>query len=197
MTRKAFVKNTTDLIDRMVRDDETVRAEVIGFPTAGTSLAAITTTGPAAEAVLKRWKKDIDALLKDLYNSIRDNRILQRPVSSGGGEGAKQQGGTDSPRAQSVNTEGGGSFFSSFSGGKNAHGAVGGEDTSLGGAMLRREDSTGSGLGPVGGLVGAIASGSSGSSGGGALFGWGRSRDKSATGTVGSSLSSILGEGNG
>ncbi|KAJ3203689.1 hypothetical protein HDU67_010009, partial [Dinochytrium kinnereticum] len=63
MQRKTFVKNTSELIDKMIVDDETVRETFTSLGTDGT----------------KRWKKDIESMLKDLYTSVKDNRILQRP----------------------------------------------------------------------------------------------------------------------
>ncbi|KAJ3144490.1 hypothetical protein HK101_002680, partial [Irineochytrium annulatum] len=68
MPRKTFVKNTTELIDKMIVDDETVRD-------------VVNSMGPEG---VKRWRKDIDGMLKlremqDLYTSVKDNRIrLQR-----------------------------------------------------------------------------------------------------------------------
>ncbi|KAJ3106759.1 hypothetical protein HDU97_005685 [Phlyctochytrium planicorne] len=63
MQRKTFVKNTSDLIDKMISDDETVREAISSLGSDGT----------------KKWKKDIENMLKDLYTSVKDNRILQRP----------------------------------------------------------------------------------------------------------------------
>ncbi|KAJ3108592.1 hypothetical protein HDU96_007481 [Phlyctochytrium bullatum] len=63
MQRKTFVKNTSDLIDKMITDDDAVRDAIAGLGSDGA----------------KRWKRDIENLLKDLYTSVKDNRILQRP----------------------------------------------------------------------------------------------------------------------
>ncbi|KAJ1334833.1 hypothetical protein BSLG_007987 [Batrachochytrium salamandrivorans] len=64
MSRRTFIKNTMELVDSMVLDTEKTRQEE-----------------PMDIEAVKRWKKVLDTLLRDLYTSILNNRIIQNASS--------------------------------------------------------------------------------------------------------------------
>ncbi|KAJ3333422.1 hypothetical protein HDU76_008233 [Blyttiomyces sp. JEL0837] len=66
MQRKTFVKNTTEMIDTMIAGDQSLANEIASM---------------GAENV-KRWRRDLESMLKDMYTSVKDNRILQHAHES-------------------------------------------------------------------------------------------------------------------
>eukprot|EP00842_Homolaphlyctis_polyrhiza_P001476 jgi/Hompol1/2329/HPOL_002964-RA len=64
MPRKTFLKNTMELIDTMIEKDEKIKEEV----------------ALNADSV-KKWKKEMDTILRDLYASVSNNRIIQTSIA--------------------------------------------------------------------------------------------------------------------
>ncbi|KAJ3274240.1 hypothetical protein HDV01_003313 [Terramyces sp. JEL0728] len=60
MTSKTFLKNTSDLILDMIEKDEEIKSEVSFNPES-----------------FKKWKKELENLLKDIYNSVKENPIVR------------------------------------------------------------------------------------------------------------------------
>ncbi|KAJ3315259.1 hypothetical protein HDV04_003652 [Boothiomyces sp. JEL0838] len=60
MNAKTFLKNTSDLILNMIEKDEVIKNEVSLNPES-----------------FKKWKKDLEGLLKDIYNSVKENPIVR------------------------------------------------------------------------------------------------------------------------
>ncbi|KAJ3123718.1 hypothetical protein HK098_001696 [Nowakowskiella sp. JEL0407] len=61
MTKRVFVKNTMDAVDNMVL------ADPIKYPSNNYEVS-------------RRWKSELENLFKDLYDSIKEQRILHRPL---------------------------------------------------------------------------------------------------------------------
>ncbi|KAL2918376.1 hypothetical protein HK105_201776 [Polyrhizophydium stewartii] len=64
MTRKTFLKNTMELVDTMIEKDEKIKEEV-----------ALNSES------IKKWKRELETILKDLYSSVLTNRIIQTSVA--------------------------------------------------------------------------------------------------------------------
>ncbi|KAI8803376.1 hypothetical protein BJ742DRAFT_503412 [Cladochytrium replicatum] len=136
MQQKVFVRNTMELIKKMLAEEARNAAANAG--SAGSGADSETSLGPMNDWEMRRWRTDAELMLKELYQSIKDNPIQQRSATV---DGEEYRAGVSSDAYSTVRVPGGGSPHSNgiksvFTFGSNTGSSLG--------STLRREDSIGS-----------------------------------------------------
>ncbi|KAJ3277325.1 hypothetical protein HK104_003400, partial [Borealophlyctis nickersoniae] len=89
ISKKVWVKNTMELVEKMIKDAE-----------AGGEGEVVPLMGSGAPEDEKKWQKNVESVLKDLYQSIKDERFIQRSNGSTAATATESSGPAPTPPLQ-------------------------------------------------------------------------------------------------